>query len=219
MIQARALIGKLTAGLLGLLACWALLAPLALYRTHKAKTEATDFSRDFMKLQVQKSGLDEITSLVRKYDGKWRNHTVTAPGSPCGGGASVADFVFDNAWLHWFFLAPRTQFSATVYVKSDRVCFRSLGIWDTVHGFTGVGIEEFAESLPLGSFRSSLMLPKAIIVMDIRAPAEARAAAYSLNLNCLAKLRGCQDAREMAPAIWQNSHEIGPTLRKSQWEN
>jgi len=213
------LISKLAAGMLAPLAAWAILATVAVYRTHEARIEADDFSREFVKLQVQKSGIDVVTSLVRKYHGSWRDYaTPSNSESPCGGNAEIADFIFDNTWLHRLFLAPLTEYSATIYVKSDCVCFRSLGIWDTVERFTGVHIQEFSEAPAMHSFYSRLMLPKAVIVMDTHAPAEARAAAFSLNLDCLTKLRGCQDTREMAPAIWKNSHRVGPTLWKSQWD-
>jgi hypothetical protein len=44
-----------------------------------------------------------------------------------------------------------------------------------------------------------------LVTMTAAATAEQRAAAYSINLDCLTKLRGCRDTMEMAPAIWRLS--------------
>lgn len=218
MISSRALASKASLAILALIVGWAVFGIGALYRTHATRIETQDFLGDVLRLKVGVSGPDELKPLLSRYNGKWRGTPTSFAGSPCGVGAVVADFVFDNRWLHRFFLAPMTSFSASVYVKDDRVCFRSIGMSAAAKGFTGVDVEEFVKS-PFGSsFASRLMLSRASIVIDTGAHGEQRAAAYSLNLNCLTSLQGCRSTREMAPVIWQNSHEVAPTLWKSRWD-
>lgn len=134
------------------------------------------------------------------------------------GGASVVDFVYVNRWLHWFLFAPLTRFGATIYVKDNCVCDRSVGMFTTAGGFTGVLVTEFRERPFLRPFTSVLNPVKVLVTMDARATPPERTAAYSINLDCLTKLRGCRDTREMDPAIWQNSCEVAPTVWKSQWD-
>jgi len=219
MMPTRALISKLSVGLLLLVAAWALLGAVALYWTHKTRIEAGDFLRDLAQLEIGKSELGEVTPLVDKYHGKWRKSTTSGAGSPCGQGASVVDFMFENRWLHWSLFAPLTGFSGTIYVKDNRVCFRSMGMVIFVDGIAGVHVQEFRESPVLRPFSARLNPVKTIVTLDVGATTEERGAAFSLNLDCLTKLRGCRDAREMAPALWKNSREVAPTYWKSQWDD
>jgi RHS repeat-associated protein len=222
MISKRALILRVSLGFLVFLAGWALLAAIALYRTHKTRIEAGEFLGDLVQLQVGKSELRQVTPLVSKYHGVWRKGTTRGAGSPCGVGASVVDFTFENRWLRWFLFASFTRFGATIYVKDNCVCLRSMGIFTAVDGVIGVyasfHVSEFRESPFPRPFSVHLNPRSTLITMDVRATTAERTAAYAVNLDCLAKLRGCKDTREIVPAMWQNSREVAPTYWKTQWD-
>jgi hypothetical protein len=210
---------KVITGLLVLLVLWIVIAAVATYRSYRTRLEADDFLGDFQKIQVQKSGINQASSLALKYEGKWRTIDNSHGGAACGSGASAVEFLFDNRFLHWLTSAPLTTLSAEIYIKGDHACFRSLSLTATKTDVTGVTIEEFGDSPFSTPFSSRLMTTKAIITMDTRASTEARAAAYSLNLNCLTAVGGCRDTKEMVPDLWRNSREVAPTLWKSQWDD
>lgn len=218
MQPTRFLAWKAAAGFVLLCLLWLLLAAFAVYRTHATQVEAEHFVEDLRQLQVGHSTADQITRLANRYRGQWRKNPTSENVPPCGSGARIVDFVFENRWLHWFLFAPFTRFSATIYVKDNRACFRSMGMFNSVGGFTGVHVTEFRESPISRSFDSQLNLVKAVITMDAGATSQGRAAAFSVNLDCLSQLRGCRDTRQMAPLIWQNSRQDGPTLWHSQWD-
>lgn len=218
MAFTRTLLPKAIVRILVLVGAWAALGVAALYRARSVRIEAGKFMGDLVELEVGKSELQEVASLVDKYHGKWRKGPRSDAGSSCGPGASVVDFTFENRWLHWFLLSPQTSLGATVYVKDNHLCFRALQLFSTVEGSTVFYVEEFRKSPFQRPFMVHLNLVKTIVTMEAAATAAQRSAAYSINLGCLTKVRGCRDAREMAPALWQNSREVAPTYWKSQWD-
>ncbi len=221
MIPRRALIWKLTKGFILLVGLWGVLAILAAYETYTTRNEAGDFLADLMQLQVGKSSFDQVAPLIAIYHGEWRRYPPVPPGemdvTPCGSGARIVEFVFENRWIHWGLFAPQTTFFADIDLKDNCVCFRSMGLITTAGGFHGVQVQEFREGRISRSFEVGLNLYRTLITMTAAATTAQRTAAYSVNLDCLTRLRGCRDTREMAPTVWQNSREVGPNMWRSQW--
>jgi len=224
MIRPRALLSWLITAALALIVIWALLGALLIYRLHRTRLQAERFLISFKTLEVGRSRINEVSSLATKYHGAWRSRPTSGAGSPCGDGASVVEFVFDNYLLHKFYGYSMTRFDATIYVKDSLVCFRSISMDTVVHGvdgmYDGVFVEEFRRtpfSAPFSAGRLDHV--EVSVTMDVRAPADARDAALTFNLDCLTKVRGCRDTEEIAPAIWRNSREIAPTRWRTQWDN
>ena len=198
-------------------ALWTTLVGVATYKAHATKVKAEHFLANLRHLEVGNSTMQDVREPADEYGGKWHRGLTSHDVPPCGSGASVVDFVFENLWMHWLVRAPLTRFSATIYLKDDLMCFRTAGIFDTAGGFAGFDVQEFRESPLPGSFRLHLNPFKTIITMTVAATPSQRMAAYSINLDCLTKLRGCRDTREMAPEVWQNSREVAPGDWVSQW--
>jgi hypothetical protein len=209
MMPRRALILELTKGLIALVGVWGMLALLAAYETYATRNEAEQFLAELVRLRVGESTFDQVAPLIAIYHGKWLRSRPLAPGepdvTPCGYPYRQVEFVFQNRWLHWVLFAPRTTFGASLQLKDGRVCFRSVGMITTAGGVRGVDVNEFREGRMPWPFSPVLNLWEMPVTMTTAATAAQRAAAYSLNLDCLTKLRGCRDTREMAPAVWRLS--------------
>jgi len=205
-------------GLVALVVVWAALGVVAVYKTRKVRTDAGEFLKDFTQLQVGKATLDEVRPLVDGYHGEWRTYGLFPPAC-CGPGSKMAEFVFDNHWQHWFFFTPLTVLGADIGINGNGVCDRSMSLFTVTKAPLGVSVHEFPEGEQPGLFHSRLNIFKTIVTLTVSASSAQRTAAYSVNLDCLTKLRGCRDAREMAPATWQNSREVAPSYWKSQWDD
>jgi hypothetical protein len=197
---------------------WAILAGFAINKTHRTRVEAEEFLREFRQLEVGQSTMEQMVRLANKYHGELHKGPALNGRGPCGPGSFYVEFGFDNSWLHWFLLARLATFEASVETKDNRVCYLGMAMGYAGVGFNAVSVEEFRESPTSRPFSADLGLSAVIVRMDVRAPKAARAAAFSINLDCLTKLRGCHGASEMAPAIWQNSREVAPNRWKSQWD-
>jgi hypothetical protein len=209
MVPRRSLIVSLTKGLLILLAAWGVLADFAVYKTRETGLEAEQFLSEFVRLRVGESTVDRVAPLIETYHGEWWQSRPLEPGepdmTPCGHPFSQVDFVFENRWLHRVLFAPRTIFDASIQLKDNRVCFRSAGMITTAGGVRAMHVDEFREGRLPWPFKAVLNLWNMPVSMTAAATDAQRAAAYSINLDCLTKLRGCHDTREIAPAIWRLS--------------
>ncbi len=209
MATSRALILNLTKGFLMVIAVWGALAILAAYETYNMRKQAEEFLTELERLNVGESAFDQVAPLIAIYHGHWWRSRSLAPSesdvTPCGYPYRQVEFVFENRWLHWVLFAPRTAFNASLHLKDDRVCFRSAGMITTAGGLRVVHITESREGRFPWPFSPVLNHWKTLVTMTAAATTEQRAAAYSFNLDCLTSLRGCPDAREMAPSVWRLS--------------
>ena len=209
MIVRRSMISKLTKGLIVLVGAWGVLAEFAVYKTRETRLEAEQFLSEFVRLRVGESTVERVAPLIEIYHGSWWRSRPLEPGerdmTPCGHPFSQVEFVFENRWLQWVLLSPRTAFDATIQLKDDRVCFRSMGMTTTAGGWHIVDVGEFRRGRMPWPFNPQVNLWKMLVTMTAAATDAQRAAAYSINLDCLSKLRGCHDTREMAPALWRLS--------------
>jgi hypothetical protein len=209
MTAHRSLISKLTRGLVLLVGAWGVLAEFAVYKTRETRLEAEQFLSEFIRLRVGESTDVRVDPLIETYHGNWwrsRPLEVGEPDmTPCGHPFSQVDFAFENRWLHRVLFAPRTTFYASIQLKDNRVCFRSMGMTTTAGGWHIVDVGEYREGRMPWPFSPVHNLWRMPVTMTAAATDAQRAAAYSINLDCLTKLRGCHDTREMAPAIWRLS--------------
>jgi hypothetical protein len=192
-----------------LLLLWATAGAFAMYKTHEAKVEAQHFLQDLKLVRAGPCPFSVVVNLSDKYHGVWSESTNHPP--PCGGPASRIDFKFDNHWSHRILFAPYTMFWAGMTVNGNHVCNFEAGtasfggphevlgpsydVWDyskMISGFEGGG-----------HFQVDPGVPHASVLMDAEATAAQREIAFAFNLNCLTKLRGCRDAKEMNPEAWQ----------------
>jgi len=208
LIPRRVLTLKLTKALILLVGIWGLLAILAAYETRRTRNEAEEFLAELVRLRVGESTFDQVAPLITTYHGEWWRPRPLAPDerdvTPCAYPYRQVEFVFENRWLHWVLFAPRTLFDGGVHIKDNRVCFRSMGIITTAGGIRGVSVDEFREGRKARPFSVVVLNDfETLVTMTAAATAVQRAAAYSINLDCLTKLRGCRHTMEMAPAIWR----------------
>lgn len=202
-------------GSMALIVVWASLAAIALERTRNARIEAEQCLKEVTELEVGRAGPDKVTLLVNKYHGTWRAYGPFPPAC-CGPASKIAEFVFDNHWEHWTVFNCRTRFVVDIGVNRNGVCDRSVSLLKVAEAPVGILVQEYPDAESNPSFYARLNLFKTITTLTGSATPVQRAAAYWINLDCLSKLTGCRDAREMAPGVWQKSRKVGTTW-ESQW--
>ena len=180
---------------------------------HRRNT-AEAFLRDATALQLRSATLEQIQQLSARYDG----HIEPSTCDPHG---CAYFFSFDNGWLHRLRLAPYTQVACTLGSADGFLVYRRMAL------VTG------NKSLDFGAFVEEwLSYPKGLQFLkkpfDVRlqtgggaanirwrvhvnltadATPEQHRMAYSLNLRCLSKIGGCEDAQQMLPSIsWVDTH-------------
>ena len=205
-----------SAAALGLL--WGALGAVAIRNTRATRARAEEFLKDFTQFEVANATRNDVTPLLSKYHGKWRTYGPYPPAC-CGPESSIAEFVFDNHWQHWIFFKPLTRLVADIGINGNGVCDRSLSLLSFTKAPFGILVQEFPNAQQPSPFLARLNMFKTITTLTTSATPVQRAAAYSLDLNCLSKLAGCRDAREMAPGVWQNSREVAPGDWVSQWSD
>lgn len=208
-----------------LVGVWILLVLFAVHKAMEARIEAEEFLVEAMKLEVGKSKLDQVVPLVSAYHGRWRRKApysgppLAFDPSPCGPNSFAFEFAFDNRWLHWFLFSPRTTFVGTIEVANGIVCFRSMGFYAIFSNHAANShVQEFESGRLRDAFSSQLTRVGTSVSLTAAATAAQRMRAYSFNLACLSSLQGCRNSKDLAPGIWENSHEVGPALWKSEWE-
>ena len=205
--------------LLVLFLLWGIFACIAVDKTNRTQREAEQFLREFRQLELERSTKEQVALLADKYHGHWSLHSISAPGVPgCGLGSASVDFVFENWWLHWFLFAPVTTFDAGVDMNDNRVCYSGITFGKREIGFNGVSVQGFLVN-PLSGppFEVNLRPSATSVRYDVRATPAERSVAYSINLGCLSRLRGCNDTRDISPQLWQGAHEDGLSYWKSPW--
>lgn len=212
------------AGTVALVGIWAVLAALSVQKTHSVRIQAEHFLADIVQLQVGTSTVEQVAPLAAKYHGEWKpsnapygppasiissirsyfrisdNTSSRIPGASCRVG-----FNFDNRWQHWMCFSPLTTFGATVFIRNNLLVHMIVGLdtFQNVDSYSAVVVEEFRKGQRDSEFSSRVNPAVAIVCLTPGSTPAQRTAAYSINIGCLTKLRGCRDTREMAPAIPQ----------------
>jgi hypothetical protein len=216
------LVARLLAATLVLVGIWGVAAGWSVRETRSARIQAERFLAEVVKLQVGTSRVEQVAPLVTKYHEDWKladaplvlppsvlhsllsslrmspKATSKIPGASCR-----VDFLFDNRWQHWLCFSPLTRFGATVSVRDNVVDHISVGLQTFQEGGPVVAIREYREGQRASAFSSRVGPSLALVSLTPGATPAQRTAAYSINIGCLTKLRGCRDTREMAPAIPQ----------------
>ena len=180
---------------------WILLSAVGLYATHKARKHAADCLADTLKIRPGVSTLEDVKLLVSRYNGSLRKmnpSSVSIDGSLWGNDSYWAGIGFDNRWLHRLIFAPKTVLGIDICVRNDRVTLLSVAFAKTDNPFTGILIEEKPEGGDNPGFVSTPSGMGKIIHLTAEIGEAKRAAAYSLNLDCLTRIRGCRSVKELS---------------------
>jgi hypothetical protein len=175
-------------------------------RVIHVRNKAEEFLRDATALQLRLATQGQVQRLMERSGGHIEPSTCDSKG--------CAYFVrFENSWLRMLHLAPRTQFTAT------------LGMVDGVLGYRRVFLTSGNTSSEFGAFVQEWLIspkgPEAFhvsgafvgsgtpyrVFIDLTPDAtpEQHRAAYALNLECLSKFGGCENARQLLPSVsWKN---------------
>jgi len=204
---------------------WGVAAGWSVCETRSARIQAERFLAEVAQLHVGTSTVSQVTPLATKYHGHvvprdaridfsppsimrsalslLRVSGTTAAGSP--GASCRVNFRFDNRWQHWFCFSPLTEFGATVSIRDNVVDHLSFGLQAFLPGPSDcvVLIREYRKGQRDSAFSPRVNPALVILSLTPEATPAQRTAAYSINIGCLTKLRGCRDTREMAPAIVQ----------------
>jgi len=223
MRVARDLVARLVAACLVLVGIWIVAAGWSIHQTRSVRRQAERFLAEVIQLQVGTSTVSQVTPLATKYHGDVVPRDATPDFSPpsimrsvlslfrvSGGSASGivgtscrVDFRFDNRWQHWLCFSPLTRFGATLLIRDSVVDHLSLGLQTILSGPSDcvVLIREYHKGQRDSGFPSRADPAVVIVSLSPEATPAQRAAAYSISLGCLTKLRGCRDTSEMAPAV------------------
>ncbi len=208
------------AGLTLLIGLWGVLSIVAAYETYKTRTEAEQFLKELARLEVGKTTLDQMRPLITKYHGVWRRPPSPSLSSypdltPCGRGAPQVEFMFDNRWARLILLASRNYFSASLIFRDNRLCYRSASLVrvSADHDANIAKVSEYEEGRRSPRFELDITPSRAFTNLTSAATSTERTAAYAVNLDCLARLRGCRDTQEMVPIIWRIWNATDPSKK------
>ena len=184
------------------------------------RNKAEAFLKEATALPLRLATLEQVRQLSARYDG------YVDP-STCDLHGCVYLFSFDNGLLHRIRLAPYTWFTCTLGVSDNALVYRRVLLTTGNKGIDfGAFVEEWL-SYPTGlqflkkPFDVRLQ-PKGVppdirwrvhVNMTADATPEQHRIAYGLNLRCLSRIGGCEDAQEILPSVaWSNFRSDGAEL-------
>jgi hypothetical protein len=188
------------------LACALAIVGDVIHRRKRAET----FLRDATSLQLREATLTQVQQLVARYEGRVEPSTCSPKG--CG-----YFFSFDNGWLHRLHLAPRTRLTCTLGVADGFLDYRRVFLTSgNTAGEFGAFVQERLSS-PKGipepfSISRGWTTRRWRVYVDMTgdATADQHRIAYSLNLECLSKIGGCEDAYQLLPSVtWEQTSPNG----------
>jgi len=169
--------------------------------TRRTRHRAVSFLRDAVALQVRVGTFEQVRNLAERYGGNPTSSECSAP-------SCAYSFEFKNTWLRILGLAPSTRLTCTLRVREGildlRECLFISGntsasfaasIWEMPHLPQGVP-EPFHVSRQWSGARW-----RVYVQLTPEATSEQRRIAYSLNLDCLSRIGGCEDAQQLLPSV------------------
>lgn len=188
------------------------LVGIAVQVVHRRKT-ARAFLTEAAALQLRVATLAQVEQLANRYGGHVEPSSCTSEGC-------AYFFSFDNGWLHRLRLAPYTRLTCTLGVADGVVVFRRVFLTSGNSAFYGAFIEERPSLTaglrePFDLSRQWSGAPWRVYVnLTPAATLEQHRAAYNLNLDCLSRVGGCENAQRLLPSVtWPNSSSNGAALR------
>ena len=165
---------------------------------------AEDCIRTLQALTPGRSQLADVEPLVRQSTFAWRSDNCSARKCSIG-------FGFES-WLSRLRIAKPTRFQGEVVVGEDKVqsihfVFMetdAIGIFVTEGGSDALA-NAFDVSVRVRESRTAERITRTALALD--APLVDRRRVLDLNLNCLGRLRGCNDVREILPSYSRKAED------------
>jgi hypothetical protein len=181
----------------------ALCSGIVYWRTLHNKHSAEAALSDARMLIVGVSAFADAQRLSDQYD-RYLKHSPQS----CNQNQCDLFFSFDNKWLNATKLAPGTLFTISIAVKDDKVRCVALLMSNDRGG--KVYVEQFPSGARISAYqiegKIQTVPPWHSDLIAVRFTPDASSvqkdSALGLNLDCLAKLRGCRDAEEMLPKAY-----------------
>ena len=128
------------------------------------------------------------------------------------------DIAFCNTLLYRAHLAPLTCFGVSIQIYEGRVSLLDVSTGTRLDQpwFFGVKVQEFGcypcypdqKPYEVRLRRNHVgRLWRAFVTLSPESSAKEREAAFAFNLNCLSKIGGCKDSRELNPRVWENAEQ------------
>jgi hypothetical protein len=173
----------------------------AWFSTARTQRAAENFLRDSLAIRPGSSTWEQVNGLANKYHGRVSNLGCTYHKCDL--------FVdFENRWLAFFHLAPRTDLSCSLFVEEGTLLEKEYLLASGKGGvaFTASVSETMhaPRSIPAPFFvahRWSGRPWRVWVNLTPQASDDQRRIAYGLNLRCLSRVRGCEDASQLLPTI------------------
>lgn len=173
-------------------------------------------------VQVQHTQFTAIQKLAREFGGS----------AACVGDNCL--FQFQNAWLHWLRLAPRTEFSVMIRREGGAsdpgggvVGSMDMAMLVSPNSYTNQGgaiasamvfDHMDADGLPPYdasiTFGSNGQPGRTVVRMSPRASAGEQRRAHEFNLGCLTRIGGCRTSRELLPTVWRGVRRIQTVVNR-----
>ncbi len=172
------------------------------------RNKAEAFLKEATALQLRLTTVEQIEQLSARYEGR------IEPGT-CDPHGCAYFFSFDNGWLHRLRLAPYTQITCTLGATDSALVYRRVDLVTRNKSLDfGAFVDEwltYPKGLQFLSKPFDVRLQPKGVLANVRwrvhvnltadATPEQHRIAYSLNLRCLTKIGGCEDAQEMLPSV------------------
>jgi len=200
-----------------ILAC-ILFATAILYNVHATSREAKRFVEDFAGLTVNTTDFERVRAFATSYkDAANLEPRLVGTGSvDCHPEKCNFAFMFENGWLRRLRLAPPVWVRANVVVQNGLMTYKHVEIASgggPAFFLASVSegaepVAENAKTLSMGFRRSGEYRWQVFVHLAPEAPSTERQMAYSLNMKCLSRLGGCNDAQELLPSVtWPPKQE------------
>lgn len=173
-------------------------------------------------VQVEHTPFHAIEGLAQEY-----GNSAACVGDNCL-------FQFQNAWLHWLRLAPRTEFSVMIRREGSGreagggvVGSMDMAMLVSANAYTNAGgpiasamvfDHMDADGLPpydaAITFGSDGKPGRTVVRLSPRASAGEQRRAREFNLGCLTRIGGCRTSRELLPSVWRGVRRIQTVASK-----
>lgn len=188
------------------------------------RSHATRLLRQLRAVEVNQTSFHAVEALARQY----------TPAAACVGDNCL--FQFQNLWLHWLRLAPRTEFTVMVrragspddpgggrvgmldmamLVSQDAGPSNAGGAIASALVFdemAGDGMPTYQASI---TFTSAGQPGRTVVRLSPRAKASQRREARAFNLGCLTRIGGCRTSRQLLPTVWRGAARIQSASKRS----
>jgi hypothetical protein len=173
--------------------------------TIQTRRRASNFLRDALNLQLQTATFEQVRELAETHRGESSTN--------CNPQRCVYSFDYENTWLRFLRLAPLTRLTCTLRVKDARLDLREcLFISGNTSASFSASVWEMSR-LPEGErepFYTTRQWSggrwRVHVALTPDATPEQHRMAYGLNLACLSKIGGCEDAQQLLPSVgWTNT--------------